>query len=380
MEKFKVVVYDSDAVFREKLREVIGEDSRFKVELSSDLSGLERALAGRIPAAVIIGINADTEAVLSLLSDIVLQKPFVVSLMVVKELNAGILKESLRAGVKDVLEVPLNAKDFLAALNSAADYAEALFSSMPGEATVSDNGKRGKIVTLFSTKGGVGKTVIATNLAVSSVTGEKTVYLVDLDLQSGDVAVMLNLEPTKGIYEAYLSSDNLDAELMDSLTRKHSSGLRTLLAPANFRSREPIAVKKMVTILHFLRGIADLIVIDTPAITGDLIYGVLEESDDILLVATPDLPSVKNAKVANSLLEFLGIDRKKVRLVVNRFDSKVGLTTRDVEKAVKLPVFGTVPSDRIVPRSVNEGAPVVLRYPKSEVARSINRLVEKLTA
>jgi pilus assembly protein CpaE len=197
---------------------------------------------------------------------------------------------------------------------------------------------------------------------------------VDLDLPSGDAAVMLQLSPERTIHDAIQSFDRLDAEMLGAFLATHESGVRVLLAPLEADQAEAVTGARVGRLLDLLGGMADYVVVDTPACFGDAMSAALERSDEIYAVATMDVPSLKGVRVGLQALGRHGIDRGRVRLVLNRADSKVGLTPADVEASTGCPIVGRIPSDRLVPRSVNKGVPVVRDAPRSPVSRSMVEL------
>jgi pilus assembly protein CpaE len=236
-----------------------------------------------------------------------------------------------------------------------------------------------KVVTFFSAKGGVGKTFIASNIAVALAQQTKSkVVLADLDLQFGDVAVMLQLTPERTIYDVISSMERLDADLMEGFLTSHSSGLKTLLSPVQPNQADAISGKHILKIMEVLRGMSDYLLIDTSSSFNDNVLAVLDSSDEIYLVATMDVPSLKNTKLSVHMMDMLQYPKEKMSLVLNRANSKVRLTPKDVERALEMKPVASIPSDIIVPLSVNKGIPLVLDLPRSGVSRSLFQLVDYL--
>jgi len=234
----------------------------------------------------------------------------------------------------------------------------------------------GKVLTVFSTKGGAGKSVIAANLAVIlAKRTDKPVVLVDADLQFGDVAVMLKLAPQHTIVDAVASADRLDAGLLQNILVRHEpSGVYVLPAPLEPQFADQIAASEMVQIVEMLRTFAGTVVIDTPAHFNDVVLGLIEISDDVLLIAGMDIPNIKNVKIGLQTLRLLNVPTAKLHLVLNRANSKVKLDVGEVERTLQIKAESLIPSDISVPQSVNKGLPVVLDAPKSGVAKSIEQL------
>jgi pilus assembly protein CpaE len=248
----------------------------------------------------------------------------------------------------------------------------------PDAPAFGETGEKGLVITVFSTKGGAGKSVIAANLAVVLARrSDRPVVLVDADLQFGDVAVMLKLAPQHTIVDAVGNIDRLDPGLLQNLLVRHEpSGLLVLPAPLEPAFADQIAAEDMVRIVEMLRGFASFVVVDTPAYFNDVVLGLIEISDDVLLVAGMDIPNIKNVKIGLQTLRLLNTPMSKLRLVLNRANSKVKLDVGEVERTLQVKADSLIPSDVVVPQSVNRGVPVVLDAPKSGVAKSIEQLAD----
>jgi pilus assembly protein CpaE len=236
----------------------------------------------------------------------------------------------------------------------------------------------GRLITVFSTKGGAGKSVIAVNLAVTLARrSTRPVVLVDADLQFGDVAVMLKLAPQHTIVDAVNAIDKLDGPLLQSLLARHDpSELLVMPAPLEPAFADQIGSSQMLRIIELLRQTSEFVVVDAPAYFNDVVLGLIEASDDVLLVAGMDIPNIKNVKIGLQTLRLLNIPLSKLKLILNRANSKVKLDVGEVERTLGIKADCLVPSDVVVPQSVNRGTPVVLDAPKSGVAKSLEQLAD----
>lgn len=238
----------------------------------------------------------------------------------------------------------------------------------------------GKVIAVTAGKGGSGKTVVATNLAVAiGMRGDpERVAIVDADLQFGDVALLLQIDPSRTLDDVVGEVDSMSDERLDAALLRHDTGLRVLPAPLlPVRSGE-ISAKAVVEVVDRLRSMFDTIIIDTGSVFDDGLITLLEHADKVVTVVDMDLPSVKNAKVALDGLRGVGFDMTKIRMVVNRSNSRARLDMVELERSLGLRVGGTVPSDRLIPQSVNEGIPVVTLSPRSKAARAFHALAESL--
>ena len=234
-----------------------------------------------------------------------------------------------------------------------------------------------KKIMVLGTKGGVGKSFVAVNLAIDLFNQSKSdVILFDMDYKSADDATILNIIPKKTIYDILSIIDKLDLDLMGSSLTTHSSGIKLLPAPANSLEAEYISSEQTIKIIDMLAEISDYVVIDTPSYFSEDIISILERIDCMLIIATMDVLSIKNLKESLYILKQLRFPRNKIILILNRANSKVGLTIDDIENNIMEKIDITIPSDRLVPLSINKGIPLIIEIPKSFVSQSINKLTQ----
>jgi pilus assembly protein CpaE len=238
----------------------------------------------------------------------------------------------------------------------------------------------GRVIAVMAGKGGSGKTVVATNLAVAlGMRGDtERIAIVDADLQFGDVALLLQIDPVRTLDDLVGRLDSMSDERLDAALLRHESGIRVLPAPILPVKDGDINAKQIVEVVDRLKSMYDYIIVDTGPVFDDGLVTILDYADEVISVVDMDLPSVKNAKVALDRLRQGGFDVERVRLVVNRVNSKARLDLVELERSLGLRVGGSVPSDRLVPQSVNEGIPVLALSPRSKVARAFHALAESL--
>jgi pilus assembly protein CpaE len=239
------------------------------------------------------------------------------------------------------------------------------------------DGPRGRIVTVFSAKGGCGKTTMSTNLAaVLADRGKREVCLVDLDLAFGDVAIALQLFPSHTIADAIPLGDTLDAQGVASLLTPHSPGLAALVAPVEPGAASTIPAELVGRILYILREEFDYVVVDTPPAFDDQVLAAFDRSDVIALLATMDIPAIKNLKLTLETMELLNYSKDRYQVVMNRADAKVGLVVSEVEKTLRTPIVSQIPSSAEVPKATNRGVPIVLDQPKHPVSLAIRAFAD----
>jgi pilus assembly protein CpaE len=283
-----------------------------------------------------------------------------------------LLEEALDADVTDVLLLPQLPENVFFAIRKAAQARRHPGVDVPAES---------RIVTVFSPKGGTGKTVIATSLAVACAKHEgKRTLLLDLDLQFGDAAIMLGVEPEKTIYDLVVAPGELDSEKLAGYVTHHESGLDVLPAPLRPEDAELVTEAKIAALLEVAREPYDAIVVDTSSFFHGPMLATLDQTDELLLVCSLDVPTIKNVRLSLQTLDLLSFPTRKVRLVLNRANTKVGIKRSEVESALEHKVRFEIPSERGVPISVNRGEPLVATDPGAEFSRAIRDTAKAVLA
>jgi len=285
--------------------------------------------------------------------------------------SSRLLDEALEADVADVLLLPQLPENVVFAIRKAAH-------GRPNVQRLTTS--RGRLVTVFSPKGGTGKTVTATNLAASLAKqhGKRTL-LIDLDLQFGDAAIMLGLEPENTIYDLVTAPGELDPEKLAGYTTRHDSGLEILPAPLRPEDAELVTENKIARLLEVARESFDAIVVDTSPFFHGPMLATLDRTDALLLLCALDVPTLKNVRLALQTLELLTFPRDRTHVVLRRTKTKVGMNPGEVEAALERKVDFEVPADGAVPLSVNRGQPLVLSDPKTEFSRVVREMAKKVS-
>ena len=284
---------------------------------------------------------------------------------------SALLEEALEADIADVLLLPQMTENVVFSLRKAS-HSGRRGAAGPG-------GRRGRIVTVFSPKGGTGKTVMSTNLAAALAKFEqKRTLLLDLDLQFGDAAIMLGIEPEKTIYDLVVAPGELDSEKLSGYTTRHPSGLDILPAPLRPEDAELVTEAKLAQLLDVARESYDAILVDTSPFFHGPMLATLDRTDELLLVCGLDVPTLKNVRLSLQTLDLLSFPSERIKVVLNRANTKVGMKRNEVEGALDIKVSFEVPSDRAVPLAVNRGNPAVLADPKSEFSRAVRATAKNL--
>jgi len=329
---------------------------------------------------VVVGPSVDLQQALRLAETMRVLRPALGVVLVRHRIDTAVLAEALRAGVREVVE----ARD-LSGLHTAVRRVQVVAGAIREQFTTAghapprpEGAPGGKIVTVFSAKGGCGKTTLATNMAAALADrGRREVCLVDLDLAFGDVAIALQLFPAHTIADVVPLGENVDFTAIGSLLTPHSPGLTTLVAPVEPGGSEAIPASMVGHILTLLRDQFDYVVVDTPPAFDDQVLTAFDLSDVVCLLATLDIPALKNLKLTLETMELLNYPRDRWRIVMNRADSKVGLSISEVEKTLRTTISVQIPSSRDVPAAINRGVPIVLDDPKHPVSVAIRTFAER---
>ena len=282
---------------------------------------------------------------------------------------SALLEEALDADVADVLLLPQLTENVVFAIRKASHSGR---RSKKGHARGS-----GRVITVFSPKGGTGKTVTATNLATALAKYEqKRTLLIDLDLQFGDASIVMGLEPEKTIFDLVVAPGELDFEKLAGYTTKHPCGLDVLPAPLRPEDAELVTESKITRLLEVARECYDTIVVDTSPFFHGPMLATLDRTDELLVLIGLDVPTLKNVRLALQTLELLSFPAHRARFVLNRANSKVGLSKKEIEAALKVTISNEIPSERCVPIAVNRGNPAVLAEPGSDYTKAIRELAK----
>jgi pilus assembly protein CpaE len=287
----------------------------------------------------------------------------------------GAFPKLVRSGIRDVVDLTDGTQQLEDSLRRALDWSAGVRAATP---LSEDGGPRGALVCVFSTKGGTGKTFLATNL--SAALADRTrgpVALLDLDHDLGDVFAYFNAEPRRSLQDLVGLEEGADRESVLQLGTPLGGGVVGFGSAPDPRA-EPIASDAMGRVLHALTEAFPFVVVDASAEYSDHVLAAFDASDVVCLVTGLDVIGVRHLSLSLQTLEHLGIPRDRFRVVLNRADSKVDLSSTEIERILGIQVDARIPSSALVPRSVNHGRLLWLEEPKSEVAKSIGALADAL--
>jgi pilus assembly protein CpaE len=281
----------------------------------------------------------------------------------------GFVRRVFESGADDILTLPEPTERIAFALEKAVARRRG--------AAVASGIALAPMICVLGPKGGTGKTLVSTNLSVSLALAGHKVALVDLDLQFGDIGLSLGLRPDKTIHDLVRSGGSLDADKLGAYLVRHQSGLNVLMAPTRPDQASTVTVDFLRDVFTTLRSMCDYVIVDTPPGFTPEVIAAIDLSSDVCIVGMLDSLSLKNTKLGLETLELMGYDPQHITLVLNRADTRVGITLEDVDAIIGRSPQVFIPSDRQIPISVNDGTPIVIQEERSEAARAFQKLAER---
>jgi pilus assembly protein CpaE len=366
-ETIRALIALDDGVDEESVRAALPEESH--IQIVGLVDGLEESwtMLQETPTDLLVVACAGySDRALFLIDGAVKQRPERPVVILSEGSPNGFVRRVFEAGADDLLTLPQAPEALAFAMEKA--IARKLGGAVGSGVALSP------MICVLGPKGGTGKTLTACNLAVSLAESGHKVAVVDLDLQFGDVGLALGLSPEKTIYDLAKSGGSLDAEKLDGYLATHKSGVRVLLAPTRPDHAGVITTEFLREVYAAARTMSEYLIVDTPPGFTPEVIASIDSSSHVCMVGMLDSLSLKNTKLGLETLELMGYDAERTRLVLNRADSRVGISRDDVVAIVGREPDVMIPSDRDIPRSINEGVPVVLAKGRSDAAKSFRTL------
>jgi pilus assembly protein CpaE len=396
-DQIRVLIVDDIPETRDHLTKLLGFESDIDV-VGSAASGVQALeMAGRLsPDVVLMDINMPDMDGITATEKLSAAVPEASVVMMSVQGEADYLRRSMLAGAREFLVKPFSSDELTASIRQVYSREQEKLSrmaaSMPvvsateggsgGSSAESGGEGDGRVVAVFSPKGGVGRTTIAVNLAVAAATElGRSVVLMDGSFQFGDVGVLLNLNPkNKSIADLVPELEQGEPESLDTFVINHSSGVRVLLAPPSPEMAELITPSGVKRVIEALRRKHDLVIIDCTSWFNDTTLAILDVSDVVLTILSLEITSIKNMRLFLEVAEQLGYEQSKIKLVLNRADSTLGIRVADVENSIGRKVDHTIVSDgRSVVYALNRGVPFFLSNREAQVSQDILRLASVLS-
>jgi pilus assembly protein CpaE len=388
-EKIRVLIVDDIQETRENIRrmlqfdpsiEIIGEarTGREAIDLSHQLQ----------PEVVVMDINMPDMDGLAATEAIRKRLPYIQIIILSVQYESSYMRRAMLAGARDFLSKPPMIDELTNAIRQAGKLAieekrkaQVNFATLEA-ASSSAAGQRilGKIIVVYSPKGGVGCTTIATNVALGLQSETTPTALVDASLQFGDIAVFLNEQGRNSILDLAPRADELDPEIIEEVMIKHpGSKLDILAAPPRPEFADDVNSDQFSKVIRYLQRMYSFIIIDTTSYLTDVVQACLDIANVIILVATQDIPSIKSSNLFLGLSDASGINRKRILFVVNRFDKRISISGDRIGESLRQPVEVIIPfEDRVVTSSINRGTPFIIENKMAPISRSIFAVIDKI--
>jgi pilus assembly protein CpaE len=389
--KYSVIIVDDIPETRENFRKLL--------QFESDISVVGTARTGREgidlakevkPDVVLMDINMPDMDGITATEIIRKEIPFAQIVIISVQGDPNYMRRAMLAGARDFLTKPPMVDELVSAIRRAGMMAQEERTKASVRYPTSTGGLAvrgefggpvvtlGKIIVVYSPKGGVGCTTVATNLAITLHNDETPVVLVDANLQFGDVAVMLNERGKNTIADLAPRADELDPDVIEDVLISHTmSGIRVLMAPSRPEHAESISGDDFVKILKYLRRLYSYVVVDTSSTLTDVVLSAIDLSDIVVLMVTQDIPSINNARLFLDLVDVLEINRSQIVFIMNRHDKRIGITPEAIGDNLKQKIVAILPLDeKVVVPSINRGVQFVVNNKAKPIAKAIFDLAE----
>lgn len=387
-EKIRVLIVDDIAETRENIRKLLQFEPDVEV-VGAARSGREAIDLSKEtrPDVVLMDINMPDMDGITATEAIRRSSSSTQVVILSVQGDPNYMRRAMLAGARDFLTKPPAVDELNSAIRRAGTMAHderakaGSTPSAPGLGPAPITGapaSRGKIITVYSPKGGNGSTTVAVNLAVTLHNDETRVALVDGNLQFGDVTVFLNEQSKLSVVDLASRADELDQEIVEEVMLTHpGTGIRVLASPSRPEYAESVTGNQFAKVIEYLRCMFSYVVIDTSSILTDVVLAAMDQSDLIVLLTTQDIPSIKNARLYLDLADVLKIQRKRILFAMNRHDKRIGITPEKISESFKHEIVAVLPfDDRVVVPSINRGVPFMMGDRSRPLSRSFISLAE----
>ncbi|GAB4499338.1 MAG: response regulator [Anaerolineales bacterium] len=395
-DKIRVLIVDDIAETRENVRKLLQFESDVEVVGTARTGKEGIQLAQEMdPDVVLMDINMPDVDGITATENIRKTSPHIQVVILSVQGDQNYMRRAMLAGARDFLTKPPMGDELISAIKRAGEMAHserekgakqqmamsAVTPSMGGMGGFAP-AQRGKIIVVYSPKGGTGCTTIAVNLAIALNNEDTRTVLIDGNLQFGDVAVFVNEQGKNTIVDIAPRVDDLDAEIVEEILIKHqASGVRILAAPQRPEMAEKISTDQFMKVLQFMQRFYSYVVVDTSSILTDVILSAIDLSDILVLVTTQEIPAIKNSRLILDLLNTMGINKDRIVFAMNRFDKRIAITPERVSENLKHEIAAVVPLDeKIAITAVNRGIPFMLDNKSQPIGRGIFSLAEVVRA
>ena len=389
-DKYRVLIVDDVAETRENVRKLL--------QFESDVEVVGVARTGREaieitqevePDVILMDINMPDMDGIAATEAIRQKSPFVQVVILSVQGDQNYMRRAMLAGARDFLTKPPMGDELISAIRRAGIMAHqekakggatvaVTSSGLPSVPSISSS--QGKIITVYSPKGGTGCTTLAVNLGIALHNDETHSVIVDGNLQFGDASIFINEQGKNTILDLVSIAEELDPEIVGDVMVKHdASGVHVLAAPSRPEQAESISARDFTQVLQYLRRLYAYVIVDTPSLLTDVVLSSIDESDIIVVVATQEIPAIKNTRLFLDLVSSMGVNRERIIFTMNRYDKRIGITPEKIGENLKVEVAAIVPLDEksVIP-SVNRGVPFILGNKTQPASKGILSLAESV--
>jgi pilus assembly protein CpaE len=386
-ENIRVLIVDDIAETRENLRKLLQFESDIDV-VGAARSGEEalQLASDTKPDIVLMDINMPDMDGIAVTEALLKDVPLAQVVMLSVQSEADYMRRAMLAGARDFIAKPPSGDELIRTIRTLYEKRPkpsplpAILPAHTGPGSAGKGSQRdSKLVAVYSAKGGVGCTMLATNLAIGLNTEETPCVLVDGNLQFGDVSVFMNLQVKNSIVDLASRAEELDTDYVSDVLLTHECGLKVLAAPPRPEMADEVRAEQVRQVLSYLKSNFAYVVVDTSSVMDDVTLAILDAADMLVAVATPDIPSIKDARLLFDLLSVLEYPREQVFFVLNKMERKSGITAEAVAENLKRPVDGEIPVDeQAVNASINRGVPLLLSEKGKVPAKNILEVLGKI--
>ncbi|HRN50531.1 MAG TPA: response regulator [Anaerolineales bacterium] len=393
-EKIRVLIVDDVAETRENIRKLLQFDAQIEVVGASrnGLEGVDLSIETQ-PDVVLMDINMPDMDGISATEAIRKKVPHTQIVILSVQGDSNYMRRAMLAGARDFLTKPIDVDELTAAIrragrvawNEKEKLASSGFSGNSGSGSGSGTllpGDQGHVITIFSPKGGTGKTTLAANMAVCMRQQGQAVVAVDGNLQFGDLSFFFNEQGRNNVADLAPRADELDREVVNEVLLRHeASGVHILAAPMRPEQADTVSGDQFGSVVRYLSRMYPYVLVDTGSLLNDLTLAALDAASIVVLLITQDIPSIKNARLFLDLAEGLGISREQIVLVMNRFDKRRSITPERVRDNFKKEVAAVIPlEEKLVVPAMDRGEPFVLRNGTTPAAKAVSDLAAMLVS
>jgi pilus assembly protein CpaE len=370
MEKIKVMIVGNNDNRIYEIKSLLRNDTVAFIGFSKhDENVLDKSISLK-PHVMIIQCEDDFKAAIDLAEQIYIKIPGCAVILLCDRFDMSMIEKVMLAGIRKVLQFPIDTETLTENIE-LAHYMEK--SRMENSDVTASNNMQSRIITVFGAKGGIGRTTITVNLAVSLAKMGKKVAIIDADLQFGDVNVYFDIDPKDTISELSQGNDAGDIDAIKRMMALHFSGVSIVCAPKSPEYAEYVSLKNFETMINTIRPFYDYILIDTAPVFSDITMSAIENSNLVLLISVQDISTLRNTKITLNILESLQ-QKEKTELVINRLNKGL-ISQKDMQRVLGEPVKNTIVFDfKTATTAHNKGIPIVLDAPKTEIGKDLRKL------